>query len=243
VTLTGTMLARARDPTGQGGPDLDLRQMPAAGCRVTVNGMRERSRIRVVVRAFGFGCLMAAAGLAGYTAWLLWGTGLETARAQDELRTEVRPLFEHPTPPGEQERYLPGEAYAAIVIPSIDVDFIVVEGTDYVSLKKGPGHYPDSADPWDGTGRVGIAGHRTTYLHPFLNLDRVRAGDTIELVTKHGTYSYEVDRNFVVPEAGSGVVLGETVRPSLVLTTCHPKYSSRERLIVTATLVDGPVSA
>jgi sortase A len=237
------MLARARDLTGEGDLDLDLRQMPTARCPATVNDMREQSRIRAVVRAFGFGCLMAAAGLAGYTAWLLWGTGLETARAQDRLRTQVGPLFEHPTPAGGEERFLPGEAYAAIVIPSIDINFIVVEGTDYVSLKKGPGHYPDSADPWEGTGRVGIAGHRTTYLHPFLNLDQVRAGDTIELVTKHGTYSYEVDRNFVLPEAGSGVVLETTVRPSLVLTTCHPKYSSRERLIVTATLVEGPAEA
>jgi sortase A len=202
--------------------------------------MQGRSWIRAAIRAVGFGCLMTAAGLAGYVGWLLWGTGLETARAQDQLRTDVGPLFEHPTPPGDDEHYLTGEAYAAIVIPSIDVDFIVVEGTDYVSLKKGPGHYPDSADPWDGTGRVGIAGHRTTYLHPFLNLDRVRAGDTIELVTKHGTYTYEVDRNFILPEAGSGVALEHTERPSLVLTTCHPKYSSRERLIVTATLAEGP---
>jgi sortase A len=213
--------------------------------------MQGRSRIRAAVRAFGFGCLMVAAGLAGYVGWLLWGTGLETARAQDQLRTEIGPLFEHPTPPGE-ERYLPGEAYAAIVIPSIDIDFIVVEGPDrvpYLSsewtnvLKKGPAHYPDSGDPWDGAGRVGIAGHRTTYLHPFLNLDRVQPGDAIELITKHGTYTYEVDRNFTVPEAGSGVVLEPTGRPSLVLTTCHPKYSSRERLIVTATLVEGPSDA
>lgn len=200
--------------------------------------MQGRSTIRSVVRAFGFGCLMVAAGLAGYVGWLLWGTGLETARAQDQLRTSVAPAFERPTPPRPRERYLPGEAYAAIVIPSIDIDFIVVEGTDYVSLKKGPGHYRDSADPWDDTGRVGIAGHRTTYLHPFLNLDRVRAGATIELITKHGTFTYEVDRNFVLPEAGSGVVLEQTARPTLVLTTCHPKYSSRERLIVTASLVE-----
>jgi sortase A len=188
---------------------------------------------------------MTAAGLGGYVSWLLWGTGLETARAQDQLRTEL----EQSTPGGEQERYLAEEAYAALVIPSIDIDFIVVEGPDddtYRSsewtetLKKGPAHYPDTADPWDGTGRVAIAGHRTTYLHPFLNLDQVRAGDTIELITEHGTYIYEVDRNFVVPAAGSGVVLEQTVRPTLVLTTCNPKYSSRERLIVTATLVDGP---
>lgn len=181
---------------------------------------------------------MTAAGLAGYVGWLLWGTGLETARAQDQLRTDLGPLIEHPTPPREDERYLPGAAYAALVIPSIDIDFIVVEGTDYTSLKKGPGHYPDSADPWDGTGRVGIAGHRTTYLHPFLNLDQVHPGDAIELITKHGTFLYEVDRRFEMPEAGSGVVLEQTVRPSLVLTTCHPKYSSSERLIVTASLVE-----
>jgi LPXTG-site transpeptidase (sortase) family protein len=201
--------------------------------------MEGRSVARSGLRAFGFGCLMVAAGLAGYVAWLLWGTGLETARAQDELRETVAPLFEDPTPPSADERYLPGEAYAAIEIPSIELDFIVVEGTDYVSLKKGPGHYPTSADPWEGTGRVGIAGHRTTYLHPFLNLDLVRVGDAITLHTKHGTYTYEVDRNYVLPEAGSGAALEQTSQPTLVLTTCHPKYSSRERLIVTATLVDG----
>jgi sortase A len=202
--------------------------------------MRERSRIRAALRAFGFGCLMLAAGLAGYTSWLLWGTGLETARAQERLGDEIRPLFEHPTPPREDERYIPGEAYAAIVIPSIDIDFIVVEGTDYVSLKKGPGHYPDSANPWDGTGQVAIAGHRTTYLHPFLNLDRVEEGDEIQLITKHGTYRYEVDRVYVLSEAESGRAIVDTVRPTLVLTTCHPKYSSRERLIVTATLAATP---
>jgi sortase A len=202
--------------------------------------MQGRSRIRAALRAFGFGCLMVAAGLAGYVGWLLWGTGLETARAQEQLGDEIRPLFEHPIPPREGERYLPGEAYAAIVIPSIDIDFIVVEGTDYVSLKKGPGHYPASADPWDGTGQVAIAGHRTTYLHPFLNLDRVREGDEIQLFTKHGTYGYEVDRVYVLSEAESGRAIVDTVRPTLVLTTCNPKYSSRERLIVTATLTEGP---
>ena len=61
--------------------------------------------------------------------------------------TRSAPLFEHPTPAGKDERYLPGEAYAAIVIPSIDIDFIVVEGTDYVSLKKGPGPLPGVGEP------------------------------------------------------------------------------------------------
>ena len=61
------------------------------------------------------------------------------------------------------------------MIPSIDLDVVVVQGTDYESLKKGPGHYLDTADPWEDTGRVGIAGHRTTYLAPFFDLDRCRS--------------------------------------------------------------------
>jgi sortase A len=218
--------------------------------RGTVVRMTVRSTLRASIRAFGFGCLMVGSGLAGYVGWLLWGTGLETARAQDQLRTSVSREWDHPTPPPPtEERYLPGEAYASIVIPAIDLDFIVVEGPpneSYLSsswitqLKKGPAHYPDTADPWDGTGRVAIAGHRTTYLHPFLDLDLVQPGDRLRLITKHGTFIYEVDRIFVLPAAGSGVVLEQTERPTLVLTTCNPRYSSRERLILTATQVEGP---
>ncbi len=65
-------------------------------------------------------------------------------------------------------------------------------------------------------------------------------GDTIKLVTKYGTYVYEVNANFVKPEATAGVVLEQTQDPTLVLTTCDPKYASSRRLIVTAKLVNAP---
>ena len=98
-----------------------------------------------------------------------------------------------PDDPRTAPRILPGDAYADILIPSIGLDMVVVQGTDYESLKKGPGHYLDTADPWDGTGRVGIAGHRTTYLHPFFDLDQVQDGDTISLLTRYGRYDYDGD--------------------------------------------------
>ena len=85
---------------------------------------------------------------------------------------------------------------------------------------------------------MGIAGHRTTYLHPFFNLDKVVAGDRITLRTEFGTFDYVVTRVFAVNEYGSGRVLEQTAEPTLVLTTCHPKYSSSERLIVEARSVD-----
>lgn len=197
------------------------------------------------VHAFGVLCLLAAAFFAGYVAWTLWGTGIATGHAQQTLRSGFTGQIAHPRPineaPPPGSPVVPGSAYAIIRIPSIDIDFVVVQGVDYASLKKGPGHYPDTADPWDKSGRVGIAGHRTTYLHPFFNLDKVKAGDQIQLLTAYGTFTYEVTRNYVIPEAGSGVVLRQTAAPTLVLTTCNPRYASYQRLIVEAKLVSAPL--
>lgn len=206
----------------------------------------ERRRLdgRTVIRWFGLLCLMGAAFFGGYVAWLLWGTGLQTQRAQDALRPAIEGQIADPRPPSEGPKpgsqVVPGSAYAVIEIPRIGLDMVVVQGTDYTSLKAGPGHYVDTADPWDGTGRVGIAGHRTTYLHPFFNLDQVLPGDTIELLTGFGAYTYTVTKNFVLPEATAGVVLRQTSQPTLVLTTCNPRYASSQRLIVEADLTQPP---
>ena len=193
-----------------------------------------RTGWRLVLHWFGVLCLMAATAFGGYVVWLLWGTGLSTQRAQDDLRSGFEDRIDT-RDPSQADRIPLGEAYAQLLIPSIGVNFMVVQGTEYEDLKMGPGHYADTADPWDDTGRVGIAGHRTTYLHPFFNLDNVSEGDRITLRTEFGTFDYTVDRVFVVPEYGSGKVLEQTDAPTLVLTTCNPKYLSYERLIVTAT--------
>ena len=194
---------------------------------------------RTIVHWFGMACLMTAAGFAGYVGWSLWGTGLHTAQAQDRLRTELRLEVREPADPSTAPDRVPlGDAYAQLEIPAIDVNFMVVQGTSYEDLKDGPGHYPDTADPWDDTGRVGFAGHRTTYQAPFFDLEQLALGDAITVRTGYGTFRYEVDEVFVIPSEGSGRVLTQTPRPTLVLTTCNPKYSSSERLIVTARRVE-----
>jgi LPXTG-site transpeptidase (sortase) family protein len=192
----------------------------------------------LILKWFGIACLMIAAVLGGYIGWLLWGTGLTTSAYQHQQKpafvkiVNSKPISQAPAPGTAQA--LRGSAYAELIIPRIDLDFIVVQGTDEESLKKGPGHYPETADPWDPTGRVGIAGHRTTYLAPFYSLESVQTGDPITLRTEYGTFDYIVTNVYVIPEPGSGVVLTQTKEPTLVLTTCNPRYSSTERLIVTA---------
>lgn len=184
--------------------------------------------------------LLAGLGVGGYLAWLLWGTGLETHRAQAELRERFVVGAKRPeqAPPAEHVAKVPGRAVAILQIPRIDLDVVIVEGTDTDALKKGPGHYLQTAYPWEDHGRVGIAGHRTTYGAPFWSLDRLRPGDPIVLQTEYGAFRYVVTRTAITAPSGilpSGrFVLEQTERPTLVLTTCNPRFSASQRLVVFA---------
>ncbi len=202
--------------------------------------LARRRRFGRALQALGALLLLAGLAIGGYLAWLLWGTGLETRRAQAELREGFVVGARRPeqAPPAERVVKVPGRAVAILVIPRIDLDVVVVEGTDTEALKKGPGHYPQTAYPWEDHGRVGIAGHRTTYGAPFWSLDRLRPGDPILLKTEYGIFRYVVTRTAITPPSGilpSGrFVLEQTERPTLVLTTCNPRFSASQRLIVFA---------
>lgn len=192
-----------------------------------------------VLRLVGKSCLTAAFILAAYIAWLLWGTGIYTARRQDGLRQQLEARLAEGRPHPGEPTILPGRAYAVLQIPSIDLDVVIVEGTDVNALKSGPGHYRRTDDPWDPRGRVAIAGHRTTYGAPFWDLDRIRPDDPIRLITELGTFEYQVTGSRVVLPTATAV-LRPSRAPSLVLTTCSPRFSAARRLIVFADRVGGP---
>jgi sortase A len=133
---------------------------------------------------------------------------------------------------------------------------VVWSGEDLRTLRKGPGHYLDTPLPGQ-PGNASVAGHRTTYGAPFNRLDELRPGDPIVVETTIGRHVYVVrdpravhDRVddgqvgqtggwFVVPPSATWVV-GDLRGGWLTLTTCHPLFSSRQRLIVVAELVEGP---
>ncbi|WP_370325904.1 class E sortase [Euzebya sp.] len=116
---------------------------------------------------------------------------------------------------------------------------VVVEGITTEALQSGPGRYPGTAYPGQ-TGNFAVAGHRTTYGAPFWDLDQLEAGDEIHVTDRNGTrWVYEFAESRIVgPQDVS--VIGEdplgTGAPTLTLTTCHPRWSQTERLIVFATL-------
>jgi sortase A len=212
----------------------------------------------------GLGVLLIAAALAvlGNVAWQLWGTGIATARAQHRLAKQFQAAEAgHAAPAAKSAQagtgpegetaspsadVLPttasapppvpsGTVVAHLVIPKIGVNYYVVEGVGSAQLAEGPGHYPSTA-PVGGPGNVGIAGHRTTHGAPFYNLNELQPGDPIYVTNTAGqTFTYRVTTQFVVPPS-DGAVLNPTPKPTLTLTTCNPRYSATQRLIVQAAL-------
>ena len=136
---------------------------------------------------------------------------------------------------------LPEEAIAVIRIPSIERledGWVVVEGVRVSDLKNGAGHMPDT--PLAGQpGNTVISGHRTTYGAPFHELDTLEPGDEIEVESAIGTNVYAV-RDSIVVEPTALWVTEDLLGSWLTLTTCHPKFSSRQRLVVIAELISGP---
>ena len=124
-----------------------------------------------------------------------------------------------------------------ITIPKIDIEWIVNEGTDTKTLKKGPGHYTATALPGE-IGRCAIAGHRTTYGAPFNKVDLLEIGDLIYLETKNGyLFTYSVTGTQVVKPTDVYILKGST-KKELLLTACEPKYSAVSRIIIFAELLE-----
>ena len=120
-----------------------------------------------------------------------------------------------------------------ILIPKIGVEWIVHEGTDIASLKRGPGHYPGTALPGEPSLCV-IAGHRTTYGAPFNRVDKLEIGDEIILQSANSdSFVYAVTGKAEV-KPNDVSLLAPTNYGALALTTCTPKFYALRRLIIFA---------
>lgn len=128
-----------------------------------------------------------------------------------------------------------GEAIGRIVIGRIGLDMVLVDGTDEASLEKGPGRDLRSYMP--GQNRlVYIAGHRTTFLAPFADINDIRVGDYIRLEMPYATFVYRMTTHRIVA-ADDLSVLRSPEHEELELQACHPRFFATHRYIVYARLV------
>ena len=164
---------------------------------------------------------------------LLWQEPVSAFVANQE-QGKLKTAFFDPPERVIRRQPLKGDAIAHIYMPSIGVSEYVVEGTDTGSLRKGPGHYPETPLPGE-PGTAAIAGHRTTYGAPFRNIDELRHGEPITLDMPDGRFVYRVQRTKIVDDQDLSV-LDEVGYQRLVLSACHPLYSAAQRVIVFARL-------
>jgi sortase A len=81
-----------------------------------------------------------------------------------------------------------------------------------------------------------VAGHRTTYGAPFRKVDKLKAGDPLEMDMPYGKFHYRVDRVQIVGPDATWITRKRD-KESLVLSACHPLYSAAKRIVVFSTLV------
>lgn len=207
------------------------------------------------VRTFlrGLGQLLITLGVVVllFCAYELYFTNLYTDKQQSQLGDSIHSTWAGPSPsPGATAPAEMGSAITIIRIPRIGMTGkvgphgakVVVEGVSHEDLKQGPGHYPGTANP-GGVGNMVISGHRTTYGAPFNRVDELRTGDAIVLETRDTWFTYRVTSEQVVAPTAVEVtypVPGQRnavpTKRLLTLTTCNPKYSASQRLIVHALL-------
>lgn len=225
--------------------------------------------VRTIARGIGQTLVTAGLVVLLFVVYAVWVTDLLTAQRQGELSDELQQQWDDPTAgntfSGQPIDVAVGEPFAVVHIPRLGEEYsrVVLEGTGTEELAEGPGHYVDTAMPGE-QGNFSIAGHRVGRGSPFLDLDRMRPGDPIVVETAEGWYVYRVlgdpaTGDFATPVGipGQQVVTPEQVdviSPTpdsppevpasgayLTLTTCHPKYSARQRLVIHAQL-DGAQS-
>jgi len=195
-------------------------------------------------------------GVLLFVAWTLWGTGIYTAQQQNRLEDEfaAQPEIAAKQDPitgftGPSDEYRPsaGDPVFALEVEVAGIRDMVVQGVETEELKLGPGHYPDcrsnfekplctnEEEVWPGEqGRVIVSGHRTTYGAPFWDLNKVEKDDEIITHTKWGTFTYRVTEVEIVDDQARDVALADPPgrKAEIALTTCNPRFSAAERLVV-----------
>ena len=228
--------ARAR-LNGDRGDDLRFEPtpvpVPAGGndpVSKVVGVLRNRPWARMLLTTVSVGLLVGAVGTIGYPFY----TNLLQSRIQSRLDRQI-------ASPELRQDYLNknvqiGDSLTRIKIPDIDVNVVVVEGTTASALRAGAGHYPETPLPCE-IGNVAIAGHRTTYGRPFANVNLLHKGDAITLETPISTCTYAVSEEPFAVSPKQIDIVSNTPTATLTLTTCHPKGSAKQRLVIKAVLV------
>lgn len=238
-----------------------------------------RDALGFVLRGVGQTLITLGLVVLLFAVYEVWVTNIFAHRRQAKVTHQVEQQWAQGTDilalPQAQLKAHAGDGIAQLYIPRLGSDYAwtIVQGSAVPTdgqLEQGPAHYGNTQLPGQ-MGNFAVAGHRVGKGEPFLNLDKLRAGDAVIVETAKTWYVYCVigapnaspcnpkaagaaltstdlngvpGRQVVSPSDGA-VVLPVPSKQSapqpyttayLTLTTCTPKFSASQRMIVHAVL-------
>jgi sortase A len=228
---------------------------PPAPSRAARRSAPPLSPGRRVVRTIGEILITLGVVLLLFSVYQLFWTNvsadLATQQVTDQIRNDWQ-IGQHGTTAGAPgsaatpQTFNPGQGFALLHIPRLGAGWVrpIVEGVALDDLKKGVGHYPETAAPGE-IGNFAVAGHRATNGEPFRALDLLRPGDPVIVETADSWFVYTVNTTRIVAPTHVSVLLPVPDQPGvkptkaiITLTTCNPRWASYQRMIVTGTLVE-----
>ena len=142
--------------------------------------------------------------------------GIAKQLAVPEIRPQPQSRFQLvPTPPKPLgiDPLLIGE----LDVPRLGLNVMVREGMDAATLRRAVGHVPSTALPGQ-MGNFVVIAHRDTFFRPLRELEK---GDTVQVVTTQGRFTYTIESLEVVEPEGIKLTAPKT-EAIVALITCFP---------------------
>ncbi len=138
----------------------------------------------------------------------------------------------------EKEYRKKSTGWAEVIIPDIHANWLITSNS--VNTADSVYHLPNSYYPGEN-GEMALMGHHTTHHAPFLNIDKLKAGNSViikDYVTQK-KYTYQVTSNGDIRWGvkGESIDYQPSEEPELLLITCYPPGFSQAAWIVHTKLV------
>ncbi|MDT9690837.1 class E sortase [Streptomyces sp. P9(2023)] len=253
--------AKGKGRGGRRGGPPSAADADASGSSVTAAAPMSRVEARRAARAAKDSVGVVASRVVGelfitfgvvmllFVAYQVWWTNVRADQQANQAKGQIEDAWSKGRAPGAFE---PGEGFAIMYIPKLDVVVPVAEGISKPKvLDRGMvGHYSEgslkTAMPGDKQGNFAVAGHRNTHGEPFRYINQLTPGDPIVVETQDAYYTYEMAS--ILPQtAPSNVSVIDPVPKQsgfkepgryITLTTCTPEFTSTYRMIVWGKMVE-----
>jgi sortase A len=220
---------------------------------------RKTKKKRLILLIAGIALIIAALAFIGQAVYNILDANFETDESLAEAKQMIKEMSvpenetasaspsgadasasDSPAPadvPGPLVNRKAGDVLGIIVFDTLDNREVpIIEGAKPAQLKKGAGHHPDMSYP----GQVGnclLFGHRNTV---FSDFGKLKKGDTIQIKTEYGTFTYEISDMQVTFPLDPLMFKGYN-EPMLTLVTCYPFHyvgAAPKRYVVVCKMTD-----